>query len=148
MKKPGNIEECLQNLGVAIVPIRGTSMWPLLKEGKSQVQVVTKDRKALGKGDIALYRRKDGALVLHRIIIVEKEDTFLVCGDHQWKIVEQIHEDQIIAVVQGFFRNGHYVDEKTWWYRIYKKIWNGNLTIRRCCLAFLRLSSLEKRSLK
>ena len=148
MKKSGNIEECLQSLGFAVVPTRGTSMWPLLQEGKSRVQVVAKDMKALRKGDIVLYRRKDGTLVLHRIIVVEKEGIFLVCGDHQWKMLEKVYEEQILAVAQGFFRNGHYIDEKTWWYRIYKKFWNGNLTIRRCCLAFLRLSSLEKRSLK
>ena len=42
---------------------------------------------------------------------------------------------------------GNYIDEKTWGYRLYKRFWNGNLTVRRCCLAFLRLSGLEKRSL-
>lgn len=148
MKLTGNIEQCLQELGVAIVPTRGTSMWPLLKAGKSLVQVAARDGKQFRKGDIVLYRRKDGTLVLHRIIKVGEEDTFLVCGDHQWKLEEEVQEGQILAVAQGFFRNGRYIDEKTWWYRLYKTIWNGNLTIRRCCLAFLRLSGLEKRCLK
>ena len=148
MKQAGNVEQCLQELGYAVVPIRGTSMWPLLKEGKSRVQVETKEGKKLRKGDIVLYRRKDGTLVLHRIIKVEEEDNFLVCGDHQWKQIEQVQEDQILAVAQGFFQNGRYIDEKKWWYRLYKIFWNGNLTVRRCCLAFLRLSGLEKRDLK
>ena len=143
MIQTGNIEQCLQELGYAVVPVRGTSMWPLLKEGKTRVQVEVKERKQVRKGDIVLYRRKDGTLVLHRIIKVE-DDTFLVCGDHQWKQMEQVQEEQILAVAQGFFRNGHYIDEKTWWYRLYKKFWTGNLTVRRCCLAFLRLSGLEK----
>ena len=143
MKQTGNIEQCLQELGYAVVPVRGTSMWPLLKEGKTRVQVEVKEGKQVRKGDIVLYRRKDGTLVLHRIIKVE-EDTFLVCGDHQWKQMEQVQEKQILAVAQGFFRNGHYIDEKTWWYRLYKKFWTGNLTVRRCFLAFLRLSGLEK----
>ena len=147
MRQTGNIEQCLQELGYAVMPIRGTSMWPLLKEGKSRVQVEVKEEKQVRKGDIVLYRRKDGTLVLHRIIRIE-DDTFLVCGDHQWKQVEQVQENQILAVGQGFFQNGHYIDEKTWWYRIYKKFWNGNLTVRRCCLAFLRLSGLEKRRIK
>ena len=147
MKQTGNIEQCLQELGYAVVPVRGTSMWPLLKEGKTRVQVEAKEGKQVRKGDIVLYRRKNGTLVLHRIIKVEY-DTFLVCGDHQWKQMEQVQEEQILAVAQGFFRNGHYIDDNTWWYRIYKKFWNGNLTVRRYCLAFLRLSGLEKRSLK
>ena len=148
MKQTGNIEQCLKDMGFAVVPISGTSMWPLLKEGKSQVQLVSGRTKQLKKGDIVLYRRKDGTLVLHRIIKIVKKNTYLVCGDHQWKLEEQIREDQILAAVQGFFINGRYIDEKTWWYRLYKKIWNGNLTIRRCCLAFFRLTGLEKKSLK
>ena len=148
MKKQENIEQCLKELGFAVVPIIGTSMWPLLTEGKSRVQITAADGKQFKKGDIVLYRRKDGTFVLHRIIKGGEKGTFFVCGDHQWRLDEQIQEDQILAVAQGFFRNGRYVDEKTWWYRLYKKFWNGNLTVRRCCLAFLRLSGLEKRSLK
>ena len=148
MKQTGNIEQCLKDMGFAVVPISGTSMWPLLKEGKSQVQLVSGRTKQLKKGDIVLYRRKDGTLVLHRIIKIVKKNTYLVCGDHQWKLEEQIGKDQILAVAQGFFINGRYIDEKIWWYRLYKKIWNGNLTIRRCCLAFFRLTGLEKKSLK
>ena len=147
MIQTGNIEQCLQELGYAVVPVRGTSMWPLLKEGETRVQVEAKEGRQVRKGDMVLYRRQDGTLVLHRIIKVE-EDTFLVCVDHQWKQMEQVQEEQILAVAQGFFKNEHYIDDNTWWYRIYKKFWNGNLTVRRCCLAFLRLSGLEKRSLK
>lgn len=148
MKQTENIEQCLKELGFAIVPIKGTSMWPLLKEGKSQVQLVSGRTKQLKKGDIVLYRRKDGTLILHRIVKVGEKDTFLVCGDHQWKLDEQVEEDQILAAAQGFFMNGRYIDEKNWWYQLYKKIWTGNLMMRRCCLAFLRLTGLEKKSLK
>lgn len=143
----GSLEQCLQEQGFAIVPISGTSMWPLLQEGKSRVHIVARDGMKLSKGDIVLYRRSDGTFVLHRIVKVKK-NSFFLCGDHQWRPLEQIQEAQFLAVAQGFFRNGCYFDEKTWWYRIYKIFWNGNLTIRRCSLAFLRLSGIEKRSLK
>ena len=146
MKQMGNIEQCLQDLGYAIVPVTGTSMWPLLCEGKSRVQLVKTGDGPLKRGDIVLYRRHNGTKVLHRIIKIKNKNTFLVCGDHQWKLEEQIQKDQILAVAQGFFRNGHYVDDSTWWYRLYKAVWNGNLTVRRGCLAFLRLSGLESRA--
>ena len=142
------MERCLRELGYAVVPIKGTSMWPLLKEGESQVQVAARDDRRLKKGDVVLYRRKDGTLVLHRIIRLVKPDAYLVCGDHQWRSDEQVTDNQILAVAQGFFRKGRYIDEHTRWYRLYQKVWNGNLTVRRCCLAFLRLSGLEKRSLQ
>ena len=145
MKQTGNIEQCLKQLEFAVVPTNGTSMWPLLTEGKCRVKITAAEGKMLKKGDIVLYRRTDGTLVLHRIMKVE-EDGFRVCGDHQWKLDEKVQEEQILAVAQGFFINGNYIDEKTWWYRLYKRFWNGNLTIRRCCLAFLRLSGLENKS--
>ena len=145
MKQTGNIEQCLKELVFAVVPTKGTSMWPLLIEGKCRVKIMAAEGKMLKKGDIVLYRRTDGTLVLHRIMKIE-EDGFRVCGDHQWKLDEKVQEEQILAVAQGFFINGNYIDEKTWWYRLYKRFWNGNLTIRRCCLAFLRLSGLENKS--
>lgn len=147
MKPMGSIEQCLQEQGFVVVPISGTSMWPLLQEGKSRVQIVARDKRQLRKGDIVLYRRCDGTFVLHRIVKVQK-DSFLLCGDHQFRPLEQVQEAQIMGVAQGFFRNGRYFDEKTWWYRLYKLFWNGNLAVRRCSLAILRLSGIEKRSLK
>lgn len=139
-----NLEQCLRDLGYAIVPVSGTSMWPLLKEGESRVQVAVREGQPLRKGDVILYRREDGALVLHRIIQVVEAQEYLVCGDHQWKPEERVQEEQILAVAQGFFRNGRYYDAHTRWYRLYQIVWNGNMTVRRCCLAFLRLSGLEK----
>lgn len=145
MRQRGEIERCLLELGYAVVPITGTSMWPLLKEGQSMVQLIPISKKILQKGDIVLYRREDGTLVLHRMIKRCGKDNFLMCGDHQWKQVELIQEKQILGVAQGFYRKGQYIDDKTRWYRVYKMIWNRNLTLRRCVLAFLRLSGLEKR---
>ena len=148
MKQTGTIERCLKEQGFAVLPIEGTSMWPLLKEGRDRVQVSSIEGKQLRKGDIVLYRRKDGTWILHRIIKVEKKDTFLVCGDHQWRQIEEVCEQQILAVAQGFFRDGCFIDEKTWWYRLYVIIWNRSFMMRRFCLGFLRLSGLEGRSLK
>lgn len=148
MKQKGTIEQCLRELGYVIVPVRGSSMLPLLPEGKSLVQLIPREGQEPGKGDMVLYQRRDGTRVLHRIVKVTGENTCLVCGDHQWRQKEQIRKDRILAVAQGFFRNGRYVDDTTGWYRIYKKIWTGSMPVRRCCLAFLRLSGLEKKYLK
>lgn len=142
------MEQCLQELGYAVVPIKGTSMWPLLQEGKSWVQIISRDGRQLKAGEVVLYRRADGKLVLHRIIRVEAEGTYLLCGDHQWRPEEQVKDEQILAVAQAFSRNGHSFGEQTGWYRVYQIFWNGNLTVRRFCLALLRLSGLEKRSLQ
>lgn len=120
-------------------------MWPLLQEGNSWVQVAARNGRQLRVGDVVLYRRGDGSLVLHRIIRSETPGVYLLCGDHQWNQVEQVRDEQILAVAQAFSRNGHWIDEHTRWYRLYQKFWNRNLTVRRCCLALLRLTGLDGR---
>ena len=134
-----NIERSIKELGYAVAPITGTSMLPLLKEGRDLVELEACSQERLKKGDVVLYKKNDGTLVLHRIIKTENGEFFTVLGDHQFNDAERVNPNQIIAVAQGFFINGRYIDEKTRWYRLYKKLWLSSLTARRCFLALLSI---------
>ena len=134
-----NIERSIKELGYAVVPITGTSMLPLLKEGRDLVELEPCSQERLKKGDVVLYKKNDGTLVLHRIIKTENGEFFTVLGDHQFNNAERVNKNQIIAVACGFFIKGRYVTEKTRWYRMYKKIWLCNLNFRRIILAVLSL---------
>ena len=134
-----NIERSIKELGYAVVPITGTSMLPLLKEGRDLVELEPCSQERLKKGDVVLYKKNDGTLVLHRIIKTENGEFFTVLGDHQFNNAERVNKNQIIAVACGFFIKGRYVNEKTQWYRLYKKIWLCNLNVRRIILAVLSL---------
>ena len=134
-----NIERSIKELGYAVAPIAGTSMMPLLKEGRDRVELKPYCHERLKKGDVVLYKKNDGTLVLHRIIRVENGEFFTVLGDHQFNNAERVNKNQIIAVACGFFIKGRYVTEKTRWYRMYKKIWLCNLNLRRIILAVLSL---------
>ena len=134
-----NIERSIKELGYAVVPITGTSMLPLLKGGRDLVELEACSQERLKKGNVVLYKKNDGTLVLHRIIKTENGEFFTVLGDHQFKNAERVNKNQIIAVACGFFIKGRYVTEKTRWYRMYKKIWLCNLNVRRIILAVLSL---------
>lgn len=134
-----NIERSIKELGYAVAPIAGTSMMPLLKEGRDRVELEPCSQERLKKGNVVLYKKNDGTLVLHRIIKTENREFFTVLGDHQFKNAERVNKNQIIAVACGFFIKGRYVTEKTRWYRLYKKIWLCNLNFRRIILAVLSL---------
>ena len=134
-----NIERSIKELGYAVVPITGTSMLPLLKEGRDLVDLEPCSQERLKKGDVVLYKKNDGTLVLHRIIKTENGEFFTVLGDHHFNNDEWVNKNQIIAVACGFFIKGRYVTEKTRWYRMYKKIWLCNLNFRRIILAVLSL---------
>lgn len=134
-----NIERCINEIGYAVVPTKGTSMLPLLKEGRDLVELEACSQERLKKGDVVLYKKNDGTLVLHRVIKTENGEFFTVLGDHQFNNDERVNNNQIIAVACGFFIKGRYVNEKTRWYRLYKKIWLCNLNVRRIILAVLSL---------
>lgn len=134
-----NIERSIKELGYAVAPITGTSMLPLLKEGRDRVELEPCCQERLKKGDVVLYKKNDGTLVLHRIIKTENREFFTVLGDHQFKNAERVNKNQIIAVACGFFIKGRYVTEKTCRYRLYKKLWLSSLTVRRCFLALLSI---------
>ena len=134
-----NIERSIKELGYAVVPITGTSMLPLLKEGRDRVELKPYCHERLKKGDVVLYKKNDGTLVLHRIIKTENGEFFTVLGDHQFNNAERVNNNQIIAVACGFFIKARYVNEKTRWYRLYKKLWLSSLTARRCFLALLSI---------
>ena len=134
-----NIERSIKEIGYAVAPIAGTSMMPLLKEGRDRVELEPCCQERLKKGNVVLYKKNDGTLVLHRIIKTENREFFTVLGDHQFKNAERVNKHQIIAVACGFFIKGRYVNEKTRWYRLYKKIWLSSLTVRRCFLALLSI---------
>ena len=49
-----------------------------------------------------------------------------------------------VADVLAINADEKFIDETQKGYQFYKKIWNGNLNIRRCMLAFLRISRIER----
>lgn len=106
----------------------GTSMLPMLREGRDSV-VLSPPPKKLRPFDLALYRRDSGAYVLHRITAVGQ--TYTCMGDNQFVSEHGLRHDQIIALVAGFRRNGrdHSVTEPG--YRLYCFLWHYSRPLRR-----------------
>ena len=107
---------------------RGVSMRPMLREGKDTVTLSPVTGK-LKKHDIPLYRRDNGAYVLHRIIAAGK--TYTCIGDNQYVYEPGIRDDQIIGVVTSFTRGKREYSVTHWRYRLYVRLWCGTVTIRK-----------------
>ena len=73
---------------------RGTSMLPLIVEGKDSVILARPS--LLCVGDIVLYKRENGQYVLHRIVKMKGDNLFL-CGDNQTDIEAGITTNDVIA---------------------------------------------------
>lgn len=121
--------------GVTVLTVTGTSMHPTFRHKRDRVKLVKRKPK---KHDVILYKRDNGAYVLHRI--VKLGSPHICCGDNQWQ-TEPVREDQILAVAEGFTRNGTYRTVHDWSYRLWVFIWMGLRPVRRPILAvrnFLR----------
>lgn len=123
------IQEVLDSGGEFQLYPRGSSMLPLIREGRDWVMLVQKG-KTLHHNDIVLYHRKDGSFVLHRIVKV-RNDGYVLCGDNQVQLETGIQDDQIIALVKGIGRKGKQVSKHSLWLRLYEWIW--------CYLPFRKL---------
>ena len=83
----------------------GVRMLPYLKEGRDAVMLHPFDGRPR-RGDLLLYERTCGTLVLHRVVKVEKNGTISFRGDNQYFIERGIRPEQVIATVKRFYRNG------------------------------------------
>lgn len=136
----------LENGEKANLTVTGCSMMPMLRQYRDSVQLkpVTGP---LQPGDIALYQRDNGRYVLHRVIRVTAEG-YLFCGDNQ-ATLEPVHQDQLIALVAEYVKNGkpHTLDEIG--YRLYCFVWVRLFWIRKYYIRLRRrLGRLRNRLLK
>ncbi len=115
------IEEALNNNKTFTIPITGTSMLPLLVKGRDTV-TIKKCETTLKKGDLPLYRRQDGSFVLHRVVSVEADGTYTMCGDNQFLKEKGIAHTAIIGVVTAITRNGKTFSVDSKKYQLYVKL--------------------------
>ena len=122
---------------------RGTSMLPMLRQGRDTV-ILAPITDRLKAGDIALYQRENGIYVLHRVIEADK-DGYFFCGDNQAQR-ERVDHRQLIAHVTGYLRNGREYGLDRLKDRLYCWLWIRFFGLRKYYIALRRgLGSLRRR---
>jgi len=96
--------------------------------------------------DIVLFRRDNGQLVLHRIVVVGK-DYYLVCGDAQSR-QEWICMEQVKAVMSGFYRGKTYIRSDHLLYQTYVQLWCAMYPLRVFLLNLKKKFSVRNRNRK
>lgn len=91
------ISAVIKNDGKVSIIASGVSMEPFIKNKKDVVTLVGASRK-LKKGDVPLYRRSNGKVVLHRVI-GEDKNGYIMRGDNQWTNEYGIKDENILALL-------------------------------------------------
>lgn len=114
---------------VTFIP-SGTSMLPMLNGKDDKVTLAPKPEK-LCQYDVALYRRPDTKqLVLHRVVRVGKDGTYVFSGDNQYYTEKGISDGDILAVTTAFTHKGKEILPNQLSYRVYVRIMMCKKTIR------------------
>lgn len=123
-------EECLKQYGILIYKNTGTSMLPLLRQGRD-VFIVRKlgEYETCKKWDVVLYKRPPESYVLHRVVGVH-DISYDILGDNCIGIERNIPKDAVIGVMTGFIRNGKKYRVDSSWYKLYVLFWCKPYRIR------------------
>lgn len=119
------IEDAIKDGGEFRLITAGTSMLPMLRDRKDTV-ILRKAEGKLKKYDLPLYKRADGSFVLHRIVGIGK-DGYMMSGDNHPMIEYPVTDEQIIAVVSGFIKDGKLTETDSFGYKFYC-FWHCNVT--------------------
>ena len=117
----GLIREVLASGGEFRLYPHGTSMFPLLRQGRDSVALRRLDRPARAQ-DILFYQRADGSYVLHRVKKATPKGMIL-WGDNQTVLEHGVTGDQIIGYAARIFRDDNEVDCRSMKYRAYLWLW-------------------------
>lgn len=116
------IREVLASGGEFRLYPHGTSMLPLIRQGRDSVALRSLDRPARAR-DILFYQRSDGSYVLHRVKEVTPEGMTL-WGDNQIMLEYGVTEEQIIGYAARIFRDDREIDLTGLSYRVYLWLWH------------------------
>lgn len=124
------------------LPFRGISMLPMLRQEKDSVELSPLPEQ-LKSYDLPMYQRKDGKMVIHRIVAV-KEDYYVCMGDNTERF-EKIYPEQMIGVVSAFWRGEKRIEVSSPFYRLYCRFWRPTRPLR---ILYKRAKRLLRRCFK
>ncbi len=120
----------LQDESIDALPlvVSGSSMSPFLIHRRDTVYLSRLTR-PVKKGDILLYRRDNGAYVLHRVWKTDSTG-FTMVGDAQTEPEPGIRPEQVIAIVTSAVCGGKRQAPGSFRWEFYEKIWIRAVPLR------------------
>ena len=124
-----SFSKMMKETGRIVYTTHGLSMRPLIRQQKDVV-IIEKYTEPPQKYDVALFQRRNGQYVLHRIIKVF-QDRYRIIGDN-CIAGETVNRDQIIGKMTFIKRNKRIIKETDWHYRLFSHFWYWIFPLRFC----------------
>ncbi|MDL2264889.1 S24/S26 family peptidase [Parabacteroides sp. OttesenSCG-928-G07] len=116
------VKETLLNGHSAIIPVKGSSMYPFLRNNRDLVTLKSPRPEDLRPGRIVFFQQGE-KYILHRIIR-KTNDLFLIRGDNRRDTsYEYVPEKNIIGYVSIIHRDGKKISCDNYLWRIISKVW-------------------------
>lgn len=115
----------------------GRSMKPMLRGRRDMVALRPPGLRPPKRYDVILYKRKNGQIVLHRIV-GQNERGFRLCGDNQATVEENVRPEMILGVMAKFRRGKRWISADSRLYRLYAALWTALRPARRVAAAAAR----------
>ena len=115
-------EEALLRGDAVRLTVTGNSMYPLFHSRRDTVTL--SPAVTVKKYDITFHKREDGRYILHRVLKIQKDGTYLIAGDNELKTEPPVKREQILGVVTEFTRWGKTKKPKGFGYWCYVRIWH------------------------
>lgn len=139
-----DIEQLLKDGSAIQLKPQGYSMYPLFHPGRDEAIIEAYPIDQLRRGDVILYRRDQGILVLHRICRITSDGFYLV-GDNQTEIEGPLRPDQIRGKMTGVVRGEKSFSVSHPLYRMLSSLW---LFLRPIRPLFWRTATLFRKILQ
>ena len=123
------IKETLHSSLPFVLSVTGTSMRPTLRSKGDKVELLSKELRAVKKGEIIFFERENGTCVLHRVLKVNG-DILTVNGDAQaW--TETLDISQVVGVANRLCRKEKWVSCDSFLYKFYSGLVMHTLFFRK-----------------
>lgn len=132
-------EQELKEKGILVYTNVGSSMCPLIRQGKD-VMIISRPQNwdayegntvsKVRKLDVPLYRRDSGQYVLHRVVKVTEEG-YVLRGDNTYSDEKGITDQNILGVLTGVIRNGKEMSVDSTKYKLYTYLWYYTYPVRK-----------------
>lgn len=108
---------------------RGTSMQPFVVQGRDKITLeLLPDQ--VKKYDVILYKRENGAFVLHRVV-GKKRDGYVFRGDNQFVKEYGIKREQMIGIMTEVVRGDDVIRVNDTGHRLWAMLWVHTVLLRR-----------------